>query len=192
MSLAAREERALARIEGALRRSDPKLAAMLSTFNRLNQSEEMPRREFLPGSTRMRWLTQRSGPRPGRQGTRPPLMQSRRAFPSRKASPASPGRPTRSSRPARSSWFALSPRPSRLPRDRTRASRGRPSRLAQILPVIMATCALGLMVVIFTVIGHGKPTTMSQTRGTQCVPTVVNSCQPSSGSAGPSAKGRAG
>jgi hypothetical protein len=64
--------------------------------------------------------------------------------------------------------------------------------MAQIVPVIMATCALGLVVVIFTMIGHGKPETMSQSRGSQCVPTVVNSCQPSSGSAGPSAKGRAG
>jgi Protein of unknown function (DUF3040) len=178
MSLAASEERALARIEGALRRSDPKLAAMLSTFNRLNQSEEMPRREFLLRSTRMRWLTQRAGPRPDRRVTRPPLMQTRQA-------PSSP--------PARSSWFALSPRPSRLPRDRTRASQPRrPFRVVQVLPLIMATCALGLMVAIFTVIGHGKPETMSQTRGSQCVPTVVNSCQPQDGSAGPSAKGRAG
>lgn len=181
MSLAASEERALARIEGALRRSDPKLAAMLSTFNRLNQSEEMPRREFLLRSTRMRWLTQRAGPRPDRRATRPPLMQSPQAV------------PAPSSRPAKSSWFALSPRPSRLPRDRTRASQPRrPFRVVQVLPLIMATCALGLMVAIFTVIGHGKPETMSQTRGSQCVPTVVNSCPPQDGSAGPSAKGRAG
>ncbi|HEX3749617.1 MAG TPA: hypothetical protein VHW06_03565 [Streptosporangiaceae bacterium] len=187
MSLAPREERELARIEGALRRSDPRLAAKLSTFNRLNQSEEMPRREFLLRPTRMRWLTQRPGPRPDRQGGPPPLMQSRHPFPAR---PARSARPTGSARPH---WFALSPRPSRLPRDRTRASQPRwPSRMAQIVPVIMATCALGLVVVIFTMIGHGKPETMSQSRGSQCVPTVVNSCQPSSGSAGPSAKGRAG
>lgn len=191
MSLAASEERALARIEAALRRSDPKLVAMLSTFNRLSQSEDMPRREFLLRSTRMRWLTQRAGPRPAGRAVRPPLMQSGQAV------------PAPSSRPARSSWFALSPRlprdrtrpsrPSRLPRDRTRVSQARrPFRVIQVLPLIMATCALGLMVVIFSVIGHGKPETMSQTRGSQCVPSVVNSCQSQDGSAGPSAKGRAG
>jgi hypothetical protein len=183
MSLAGREERALARIEGALRRSDPALAAKLSTFNRLNQSDEMPRREFLLRPTRMRWPTQRSDPHPDRQGAPTPLMQPRQTF---------PARPARSGRPR---WFALSPRPSRLPRDRTRTGRPRqPFRVTQVLPLIMATCALGLMVAIFTVIGHGKAETMSQTRGTQCVTSVVNSCQPQggSGSAGPSAKGRAG
>jgi hypothetical protein len=178
MSLAASERRALARIEGALRRSDPKLAAMLSTFDRLNQSEEMPRREFLLRPTRLGWLTQHAGPKPA---------------PSRPSPSARPSWSARSSRSARPSWFAFSPRPARLPGDRTVASLARrPSRIVQILPVIMATCALGLMVVIFSVIGHGKPTTISQTRGSQCVPTVVNSCQVSGGSAGPSSKGRAG
>jgi hypothetical protein len=181
MSLAGREERALARIEEALRRSDPALTAMLSTFNRLNQSDEMPRREFLLRPTRMRWLTQRPDPHPDRRAAPAPLMQTRQS---------PPARPARSGRPR---WFALSPRPSRLPRDRTRDGRRRqPFRIVQVLPLIMATCALGLMVAIFTVIGHGKAETMTQTRGTQCVPTVVNSCQPQLGSAGPSAKGRAG
>ena len=190
MSLAASEQRALARIEGALRRSDPKLAAMLSTFNRLNQSEEMPRREFLLRPTRLGWLTQRAGPKPAPSPTSRSARTSWSARPSRSAPVA---RPARTSRPARPSWFAFSPRPARLPRNRTVASLARrPSRIVQILPVIMATCALGLMVVIVSVIGHGKPTTMSQTRGSQCVPTVVNSCQVSGGSAGPSSKGRAG
>ena len=45
MALAADEERALARIEEELRRSDPRLAAKLSMFNRLTRSEAMPQRE---------------------------------------------------------------------------------------------------------------------------------------------------
>jgi hypothetical protein len=214
MSLAASEERALARIEASLRRSDPKLAAMLSTFSRLNQAEVMPRREFLLRPTRMRWLTGDVGPRSNRrrrprggpaqsaQSPQAPLMSQRSQLsPSSQQLPAPRApRPVRGSRTARPSWFSLSPRPSRLPQDRDRDGArttrgGRPSRIIQILPVIMATCALGLVVVIFTVLNHGKPETMSQTRGTQCVPTVVNSCQPqggTAGSAGPSAKGRAG
>jgi hypothetical protein len=212
MSLAASEERALAQIEASLRRSDPKLAAMLSTFSRLNQAEVMPRREFLLRPTRMRWLTGDVGSRPNRrrrhrdgpaqsaQSPQAPLMsrpsqlsQSSQQLPAPRSA-----RPVRGSRTARPSWFSLSPRPSRLPqdRDRARASRGgRPSRIIQLLPVVMATCALGVVVVIFTMLNHGKPETMSQTRATQCVPTVVNSCQPqggTAGSAGPSAKGRAG
>jgi hypothetical protein len=196
MSLAASERRALARIEGALRRSDPKLAAMLSTFDRLNQSEEMPRREFLLRPTRLGWLTQHAGPKPAPSRPSPSARPSWSARSSRSAPVARPARTSRTSstsRAARPSWFAFSPRPAHLPGDRTVASLARrPSRIVQILPVIMATCALGLMVVIFSVIGHGKPTTMNQTRGSQCVPTVVNSCQVSGGSAGPSSKGRAG
>lgn len=57
MSLAPGEQRALIQIEGVLCRSDPKLAAMLSTFNRLTCHEGMPRREFLFGrSSRLRRL----------------------------------------------------------------------------------------------------------------------------------------
>jgi hypothetical protein len=55
MSLAPGEQRALIQIEGMLCRSDPKLAAMLSTFNHLTCNEGMPRREFLFGrSSRLR------------------------------------------------------------------------------------------------------------------------------------------
>ena len=45
MALAADEERALARIEEELCRSDPRLAAKLSMFNRLTRTEAMPERE---------------------------------------------------------------------------------------------------------------------------------------------------
>jgi Protein of unknown function (DUF3040) len=189
MSLAASEQRELARMERALSQSDPKLAALLATFNRLHQSEDMPRREFLLGPTGIRRLLGDAAPRPDRR-------RRNRGRPARPSPPPSlttrAPRTDRSPRTARPSWFSLSPRPSHLPRDRARAGRAGRPRVFQILPVIMATCALGLMVAIFTVIGHGKTETMSQTRGTQCVPAVVNSCQPQDGSAGPSAKGRAG
>src|ERR1700744_5101356 len=108
MSLAGREERALARIEEGLRRSDPALTAMLSTFNRLNQSDEMPRREVRLRPTRMRGVTPPPDPHPDRRAAPAPLMQTRQSPPAR---PARAGRPR---------WFARSPRPSRLPPERTR------------------------------------------------------------------------
>ncbi len=148
MTLAADDRRALSRIEGALRRSDPKLAATLATFNRLHQTERMPARERLR-APRLRWS--------------PRLWWSARAAvtPPGAAQPgaAQPGRPIA-------------------------ALRGRPSRFAQIVPVIMATCALGLMVVMFTVLAHARPAPQVQARGARCVPTVIMSCQPASGSAG--------
>jgi hypothetical protein len=45
MGLPARQRRILERTEGALRRSDPKLAMLFSTFGRLTQDEAMPCRE---------------------------------------------------------------------------------------------------------------------------------------------------
>src|ERR1700749_3075065 len=54
MALAADEERALSRIEEELRRSDPRLAAKLSMFNRLTRSEAMPQRELLTAPGRLR------------------------------------------------------------------------------------------------------------------------------------------
>jgi len=42
MGLPARQRRILERIEGALRGSDPRLAALFSIFSRLNREEEMP------------------------------------------------------------------------------------------------------------------------------------------------------
>ena len=47
MGLPARQRRVLERIEGALRGSDPKLAALYAIFARLNRDEEMPRIEQL-------------------------------------------------------------------------------------------------------------------------------------------------
>jgi Protein of unknown function (DUF3040) len=157
MTLAADDRRALSRIEGALRRSDPKLAAMLATFNRLNQAERMPARERLR-APRLRW-----SPRlwwSARSGSR----VCRRLF-----APLPPG----SSAPGSSA-----------PGRPIAALRGRPSRFAQIVPVIMATCALGLMLVMFTVLAHARPGPPAQARGARCIPTVIMSCQPASGSAG--------
>ena len=45
MGLPVRQRRILVRIEGALRGSDPRLAALFSIFSRLNRDEEMPRIE---------------------------------------------------------------------------------------------------------------------------------------------------
>jgi hypothetical protein len=47
MGLPARQRRVLGRIEGALRGSDPRLAALYSIFARLTREEEMPRIEQL-------------------------------------------------------------------------------------------------------------------------------------------------
>jgi hypothetical protein len=47
MGLPARQRRVLDRIEGALRGSDPRLAALYAIFGRLTRDEEMPRIEQL-------------------------------------------------------------------------------------------------------------------------------------------------
>jgi hypothetical protein len=47
MGLPVRQRRVLERIEGALRGSDPKLAALYAIFARLTRDEEMPRAEQL-------------------------------------------------------------------------------------------------------------------------------------------------
>jgi hypothetical protein len=58
MGLPARQRKVLERIEGALRRSDPKLAMLFATFGRLTRDEAMPRREAIKhGSARvLAWL----------------------------------------------------------------------------------------------------------------------------------------
>jgi hypothetical protein len=220
MTLAADDRRALSRIEGALRRSDPKLAAMLATFNRLNQAERMPARERLR-APRLRWSPRlwwsaRTGSRvrrrlfaplpprssaPGSSGSR---SSARGSSGSRSSGPGSSGSRSSAPGPASLSRWPWSGRRFRAPRPGQpavtpagaaqsgaaqpgrpiAALRGRPSRFAQIVPVIMATCALGLMVVMFTVLAHARPAPQVQARGARCVPTVIMSCQPASGSAG--------
>jgi hypothetical protein len=58
MGLPARQRRTLEHIEGTLRRSDPKLALLFSTFGRLTRDEAMPAREAVKhGVARvMAWL----------------------------------------------------------------------------------------------------------------------------------------
>jgi hypothetical protein len=64
MGLAPGEQRALKQIDEELCRSDPKLAALLTTFTRLTCHEDMPRREFLLGRRwRFRQLFPKAPPR---------------------------------------------------------------------------------------------------------------------------------
>jgi hypothetical protein len=153
MTLAAGEERALARIEGALRRSDPKLAAMLSTFNRLTRSEEMPRREFLFGSRPLRWPPAHAGPWLDRWRPVPPLPSGE-----------SPGHQAR----------RLS-RPERPPRY------GRPSRLAGILPLVVVTFALALVIAVFAALSHTRSAGVVPDTGTSCATQSTAGCQPPAG-----------
>jgi hypothetical protein len=54
MGLPVSQRRSLDRIEGALRASDPRLAALFTIFSRLNRDEEMPRLEQLKAG--LAWL----------------------------------------------------------------------------------------------------------------------------------------
>jgi hypothetical protein len=197
MTLAADDRRALSRIEGALRRSDPRLAVMLATFNRLHQTERMPARERLR-APRLRWSPRlwwsaRAGSRVRRRlfAPLPPRSSAPRSSAPRSSAPGParlsrwpwPGRRFRAPRPAVTPP-AVTPPGAAQPGRPIAALRGRPSRFAQIVPVIMATCALGLMVVMFTVLAHARPGPPVQARGARCIPTVIMSCQPASGSAG--------
>ena len=58
-----RQQRILAEIRNALRRSDPRLVARFSTFTRLTQDEEMPRAERIRPWPR-RWAVLAFGRRP--------------------------------------------------------------------------------------------------------------------------------
>jgi len=152
MTLAAGEQRALTKIEEVLRRSDPKLAAMLSTFNRLARSEEMPRREFLSAPGRLRWRSARAGARSARAGARS-------------------GHPRNTSRlPSQGGY----PNASRL----TSPSRyRRVPRIAAILSVAIAVGALGLMVVLFSAINHVRPAGATPGPASTCHYVMKAGCQ---------------
>lgn len=80
MSLNAREKHALDSIEGVLADSDPKLAALLATFNRLTSGEDMPVRERILSRRRVRRARPaRAGPRTGQRASSRRLI--RRAAP---------------------------------------------------------------------------------------------------------------
>jgi hypothetical protein len=170
MSLAADDRRTLARIEDALRRSDPRLVAMLATFNRLHQRERMPARK--PLSRRRRLGPRWRGSRRLRPGRRTPNLLEPQLAETRAAGTWAGG----SSGSWLGRWRLYPPLPA--------GSRNkRAFRPFEILSLVMATCALGVMVVVFTVLGHAKPAT-TQTRAGSCTPTVLMTCQPSTGSAG--------
>jgi hypothetical protein len=179
MTQADGDRRALARIEDALRRSDPRLVAMLSTFDRIHQRERMPARQPLTRRRRPGRL-HRSGPH--RPGPRRRLRASRRSpnllEPQTSGANAWAGGSS-------GSWFGrwrlYPPLP---PGSRNR----RGFRPFEILSLVMATCALGVMVVLFTVLGHAKPAT-TQTRAGSCTPTVLMTCQPTTGSGGTGSAG---
>jgi hypothetical protein len=187
MALAADEERVLSRIEEDLCRSDPKLAAMLSMFNRLTGSEAMPPRELLATPSRMRRLSTRAGVWAARWRLYPPLPPNSR----RLVTTHRPGddimRPRPRSRTPRAARRApgtrlsnLSPRPSRLPSASAPPGSARhrwPSRVAAILPVIVAVLALGVMVAIFSALSRvGSPTGIPAPVGS-CHSVMLAGCQ---------------
>lgn len=153
MTLAAEEQRRLARIEGALRRSDPKLTAMLSMFNRLTRSEAMPRQEFLLSPGRRTWPLGQ----PGRPAGPAHLMRLHR--------PASFRRPVPLGGPARLAG------PVGLGRSRVSA------RIAAILTLVMAMCVLGLMVVLFSALSHVGSGSANPGPAASCHSVTLAGCQ---------------
>jgi ABC-type nickel/cobalt efflux system permease component RcnA len=158
MTLAAGERRALAKIEKSLRGSDPKLVARLSTFNRLTQAEEMPQRESLAAPSRLRRRSAGAGFWSGRNRRTPP------------------------GQPSTSHHFGTSRLPSQghYPHTmRLSSSARRPgrSRIAAILSVAMAACALGLMVILFSVLNHVRPAGATPAPATTCHYVMMTGCQ---------------
>jgi hypothetical protein len=72
MSLPARQERVLERIERSLQACDPPLRSMFAMFTKLTRDEEMPRLEKLqaPSSPLWDWLKRQAQPVRGRRATR--------------------------------------------------------------------------------------------------------------------------
>jgi Protein of unknown function (DUF3040) len=237
MTLAAGDRRALAKIEKNLRGSDPKLAAMLSTFNRLTQAEQMPQREVLAAPSLPRRLRARPGPKSGSKSESGSKSGFKSGSPSRRRQlylPAQPGsgrrpgsqpdpgrarrdpgtgrnfRPSRYFRPSRdyrlgrdsrlgrnsspdgdlSPAHAASPdghsstqrlpsqghypHTSRLPNPGRYHGR---SRVTAILSLTMAACALGLMVVLFSVLNHVRPAGATPAPATTCHYVMMTGCQ---------------
>jgi hypothetical protein len=177
MTLAAGERRALAKIEKNLRGSDPKLVARLSTFNRLTQAEEMPQRESLTAPSRLRRLSAGAGFWSGRKRRTPPGQPGSSRRTGSTSGPGTPAAPTGTSR-----HFSTSRLPSqgRYPHTMRLSSSGRlhgRSRVAAILSVAMAACALGLMVILFSVLNHVRPAGASPAPATTCHYVMMTGCQ---------------
>ena len=190
MTLAAGEQRSLARIEGALRRSDPKLAAMLSMFNCLTRSEAMPRQEFLPSPGPRRWPLGR----PART-VRPfdPLRPAHLKRPMGAARFSQPERPVGFSQPERPptpAYLMRLHRPTRRPvrvggpaglAGPVRLGRpGVPARMAAILPLVMAMCVLGLIAVLFSALSHVGSGSATRAPAASCHSVTLAGC-PSAG-----------
>ena len=198
MALAADEERALARIEEELCRSDPRLAAKLSMFNRLTRTEAMPERELLTPPRRLRRFSRRAGlwtahwrlyrPVPSRGlPTAPPgpATPSRPNHPGRADRPGGRNRPGGHGHPGRPANLGLGPSPFPSPGPGPRSSlsyhpaAGRyrwPSRLAAILPVIAVMCALGVAVAIFSALSHFD-TGAARGPASSCQTVTLTGCQ---------------
>jgi hypothetical protein len=196
MTLAAGERRALAKIEKSLRGSDPKLVARLSTFNRLTQAEEMPQRESLTTPSRLQRLsagakfwsggkrrTPLGTPGPGVPSTPGAGATSGPKATSGPGAPAGPKAPAdHTGTPSTSRHFSTRPLPSqgRYPHTmRLSSSSRRPgmSRIAAILSVAMAACALGLMVILFSVLNHVRPAGATPAPATTCHYVMMTGCQ---------------
>lgn len=184
MTLAAGERRALAKIEKSLRGSDPKLVARLSTFNRLTQAEEMPQRESLPAPSRLRRLSARARFWSGRNQRTQPGQPRQPASSRRTGRPAADptDTPSAPSTPSGSQHSGISRLPSqgRYPHTmRLSSSNGGPgrSRIAAILSVAMAACALGLMVILFSMLNHVRPAGATPAPATTCHYVMMTGCQ---------------
>jgi hypothetical protein len=103
--------------------------------------------------------------------------------PSRPGAPADPtGTSSTSGNPSTSQHFGTSRLPSqgRYPhtmRLSNTARRPGRSRIAAILSVAMAACALGLMVILFSVLNHVRPAGASPAPATTCHYVMMTGCQ---------------
>jgi hypothetical protein len=184
MTLAAGERRALAKIEKRLRGSDPKLVARLSTFNRLTQAEEMPQRESLTAPSRLRRLSAGARFWSGRNyrlDRDARLGRDRKSRgnprPDRDLSPAGRPSPDNQSSARRLPSQGRYPHTMRLSSSGRRPGRPGRSRIAAILSVAMAACALGLMVILFSVLNHVRPARATPTPATTCHYVMMTGCQ---------------
>ena len=85
--------------------------------------------------------------------------------------------------PGASRHFSTSRLPSqgRYPHTMRLSTSGRrhgTSRVAAVLSVAMAACALGLMVILFSMLNHVRPAGASPAPATTCHNVMITGCQP--------------
>jgi Protein of unknown function (DUF3040) len=130
------------------------------------------RRTGRPASGRDYRLGRRSGPEstPGPGGTLGPGTLGP-SVPSSPGAPADPaGTPSTSRLPSQGHY----PHTMRLSSSGRRPGR---SRIAAILSVAMAACALGLMVILFSVLNHVRPAGATPAPATTCHYVMMTGCQ---------------